>query len=90
MGKSRRGLDRTIRNTSGKKYTRDRQRAHAARCNTKIRRLQLGSSGSHMLPETEPVAENTGLRLDRMWGIDKSRLPPREAQPTIDVGICRG
>ena len=86
LGKDRVGLDRTIRNTAGK-YTRDRQRAHAARCNTKIRRQQLGSSGSH---KTEPVAENTGLGLDRMWGIDKSRLPPREAQPTIEVGICRG
>ena len=86
MGKDRVGLDRTIRNTAGK-YTRDRQRAHAARCNTKIRRQQLGSSGSHMLPETE---HGVGLGLDRMWGIDKSRLPPREAQPTIEVGICRG
>ena len=89
MGKSRRGLDRTIRNTSGKKYTRDRQRAHAARCNTKIRRLQLGSSGSHMLPETEPVAENTGLRLDRMWGIDQSRLPPRAALPELGPSAPR-
>ena len=88
MGKDRVGLDRTIRNTAGK-YTRDRQRAHAARCNTKIRRQQLGSSGSHML-QTEHVERNMGLGLDRMWGIDQSRLPPREAQPTIEVGICRG
>ena len=88
LGKDRVGLDRTIRNTAGK-YTRDRQRAHAARCNTKIRRQQLGSSGSHML-QTEHVERNMGLGLDRMWGIDQSRLPPREAQPTIEVGICRG
>ena len=81
-------LDRAIRNTSGVTYTRDRQRAHAARCNTKIRRQQLGSSGSHML-QTEPVAENTGLRLDRMWGIDQSRLPPRAALPELGPSAPR-
>lgn len=59
MGKDRVGLDRAIRNTAGK-YTRDRQRAHAARCNVGSRRQQLGSSESHMLPEMGPVAENTG------------------------------
>lgn len=30
------------------------------------------------------------LRLYRIRDIDQSRLPPREAQPTIEVGICRG
>ena len=87
LGKDRVGLDRTIRNTAWK-YTRDRQRAHAARCNIGSRRQQLGSSGSHML-QTEHVAENTGLGLDRMWGIDQSWLPPRTAVPKLGPSAPR-
>ena len=88
LGKYRVELGQGLRNTSGVTYTRDRQRAHAARCNIGSRRQQLGSSGSHML-QTGPVAENMGLRLDRMRGIDQSRLPPRAALPELGPSAPR-